>query len=110
MEDLLKLEKKLSLDFNDYSRLSRALTHRSFVNENAGVVMEDNERLEFLGDAVLDFVVGEYLYHRFPEMDEGDLTSLRAALVRTEFDQPMGDLLRFFRVLERGGLVELEKR
>ncbi len=101
MEDLLQLEKKLSLDFNDYSRLSRALTHRSFVNENAGVVAEDNERLEFLGDAVLDFVVGEYLYHRFPEMDEGDLTSLRAALVRTE------TLADFARIWELGSFVRL---
>ncbi|MFQ5422113.1 MAG: ribonuclease III [Anaerolineae bacterium] len=101
MEDLLLLENKLGLDFNDYSRLSRALTHRSFVNENAGRVMEDNERLEFLGDAVLDFVVGEYLYHRFPEMDEGDLTSLRAALVRTE------TLAEFARVWDLGSFVRL---
>ena len=62
----------------------RALTHRSFLNENPEMSLEDNERLEFLGDAVLDFLVGAYLYHRFPEMDEGELTSLRAALVRAK--------------------------
>lgn len=101
MEDLLALENKLGLDFSDYSRLSRALTHRSYVNEHAGQIIEDNERLEFLGDAVLDFVVGEYLYHRFPEMDEGELTSLRAALVRTE------TLANFARVWDLGSFVRL---
>lgn len=82
MDDLKKLEANLGVQFKDYSLLSRALTHRSYMNENPGVALEDNERLEFLGDAVLDFVVGAYLYNRFPEMDEGELTSLRAALVR----------------------------
>jgi len=75
---------KLGIDFNDFSLILRALTHRSFLNENPTSILEDNERLEFLGDAVLDFVVGDYLYQQFPEMDEGELTSLRAALVRTE--------------------------
>ncbi|MBI4771574.1 MAG: ribonuclease III [Chloroflexi bacterium] len=63
--------------------LHRALTHRSYRNEYSDVV-EDNERLEFLGDAVLDFVAAAWLYRRFPEMAEGQLTRLRAALVRTE--------------------------
>jgi ribonuclease-3 len=84
MDNLQELETRLGLQFKDKSLLSRALTHRSYLNENLGTVLEDNERLEFLGDAVLDFLVGAYLYHRFPEMKEGDLTSLRAALVRTE--------------------------
>jgi ribonuclease-3 len=84
MDDLRALEKKLNLEVSDYSLLERALTHRSFLNENPGSALEDNERLEFLGDAVVDFVVGAYLYNRFPEMDEGELTALRAALVRTE--------------------------
>jgi ribonuclease-3 len=84
MDDIFELEHKLGIQFNDYSLISRALTHRSYLNENPGSILEDNERLEFLGDAVLDFVVGAYLYHRFPEMDEGELTSLRAALVRTK--------------------------
>jgi ribonuclease III len=69
--------------FKDASLLLRALTHRSYINEHAGAG-EDNERLEFLGDAVLDFVSGSYLYRRFPELDEGGLTRLRAALVNTE--------------------------
>ena len=84
MEDLLALEERLGLKFADYSLLRRALTHRSYLNENPEADLKDNERLEFLGDAVLDFVVGAYLYQRFPEMDEGGLTALRAALVRTQ--------------------------
>jgi ribonuclease-3 len=69
--------------FHDASLLLRALTHRSYLNEHLDVI-EDNERLEFLGDAVLDFLAGAALYNKFPEMDEGRLTRLRAALVRTE--------------------------
>lgn len=107
MENLQELEAHLGLHFKDKSLLMRALTHRSYLNENAGVVLEDNERLEFLGDAVLDFLVGAYLYHRFPELKEGDLTSLRAALVRTE------TLADFARKIELGrfllvGLGEAE--
>ena len=84
MEDLLELSARLGVEFSDYSLLSRALTHRSYLNENHGSILEDNERLEYLGDAVIDFIVAGYLYHRFPEMDEGELTALRAALVRAE--------------------------
>lgn len=83
MDDIRSTEEALGVQFNDYSLLSRALTHRSFLNENPGEALEDNERLEYLGDAVLDFVVAAYLYHRFPELREGELTMLRAALVRT---------------------------
>jgi len=71
-------------EFRDPSLLTRALTHRSYLNEHPEVSLEDNERLEFLGDAVLDFVVGAWLYNRFPELREGRLTSLRAALVKTD--------------------------
>ena len=84
MFDLSRVENSLGVSFADKTLLQRALTHRSYLNENPDVPWEDNERLEFLGDAILDFVIGEYLYHRFPEMREGGLTSLRAALVRTE--------------------------
>jgi ribonuclease-3 len=63
--------------------LSRALTHRSYLNENKDAI-EDNERLEFLGDAVLDFIVADWLYNHYPEKPEGDLTRLRAALVHTD--------------------------
>jgi ribonuclease-3 len=70
-------------DFSNILLLSRALTHRSYLNEHNDAI-EDNERLEFLGDAVLDFIVGAWLYDRFPEMPEGDLTKMRSALVHTE--------------------------
>lgn len=84
MADPTDREKILNLNFIDKTLLLRALTHRSYLNENPDFILGDNERLEFLGDAVLDFLTAEYLYHRFPEMREGELTSLRAALVRTE--------------------------
>ena len=75
--------RRLGLKFKNGLLLSRALTHRSYLNEHPEA-LEDNERLEFLGDAVLDFLVGAWLYNRFPEMREGELTRLRSALVRTE--------------------------
>ncbi|MCX6054833.1 MAG: ribonuclease III [Chloroflexi bacterium] len=74
---------RLIPNFTNLLLLSRALTHRSYLNEHPEA-LEDNERLEFLGDAVLDFVVGAWLYHKFPEMPEGDLTRMRSALVYTE--------------------------
>ncbi len=80
--NLADLEATLGFVFDDKSLLQRALTHRSFLNENPDLPWLDNERLEFLGDAILGFITAEHLYHRFPEMKEGDLTSLRAALVR----------------------------
>lgn len=101
MDNFQILESNLGTNFHDYSLLSRALTHRSYLNENPGQALEDNERLEFLGDAVLDFVVGAYLYHRFPEMAEGELTSLRAALVRGK------TLAQFAQKLEIGRFLRL---
>ena len=77
-------ESVLGFTFRDKSLLARALTHRSYLNENPDLPYLDNERLEFLGDAILDFAAAEYLYQHFPEMSEGDLTSLRAALVKGE--------------------------
>lgn len=84
MPTIVETEQALKLTFSDKTLLRRALTHRSYLNENPDYPLEDNERLEFLGDAILDFIIGEYLYHRFPEMAEGQLTNLRSALVRTE--------------------------
>ena len=78
-----EFSKRLNLVFSNGSLLNRALTHRSYLNEHPDA-LEDNERLEFLGDAVLDFMVGAWLYNKFPEMAEGELTRLRSALVRTE--------------------------
>lgn len=72
------------LAFNDRALLRSALTHRSYLNEHVEVDWEDNERLEYLGDAVLDFLLADYLFERFPNAAEGELTGLRAALVRRE--------------------------
>jgi ribonuclease-3 len=101
LSDIRPLEKNLNITFSDFSLLERALTHSSFLNENPQSVLEDNERLEFLGDAVLDFIVGAYLYNRYPEMMEGELTSLRAALVRSS------TLADFSRQLEIGRYMRL---
>ena len=84
IESPLELARRLSLPFLDNPYLlTRALTHTSYLNEHNDV-LDDNERLEFLGDAVLDFVVGAWLYEHCPEMREGELTKARSALVRTE--------------------------
>jgi ribonuclease-3 len=93
--------KRLSLPINDLLLLSRALTHRSYLNEHSEA-LEDNERLEFLGDAVLDYVVGLWLYNRFPEMAEGDLTRLRAALVKTEQLAKFGSQINLGNALRLG--------
>lgn len=95
-----KTAQRLSSLFHDYRLYSRALTHRSYVNEHPEA-LEDNERLEFLGDAVLDFLVGAWLYNRFPEMAEGSLTRLRAALVGNE------QLAEFARIIDLGSVMHL---
>jgi ribonuclease III len=82
--DLKAIQERIGLAFDNDMLLQQALTHRSYINEHGDDSISDNERLEFLGDAVLDFLVGDMLYQRFPDMPEGDLTRLRAALVRTE--------------------------
>lgn len=83
IETPAQLAARILPEMTDLLLLSRALTHRSYLNEHPEA-LEDNERLEFLGDAVLDFVVGAWLYNRYPEMPEGDLTRMRSALVHTE--------------------------
>ena len=83
VEPASALALRLGLTFSRLSLLTRALTHRSYVNEHSDT-QEDNERLEFLGDAVLDFIVGAWVYHHFPEMPEGDLTKMRSAFVCNE--------------------------
>lgn len=93
---------RLDLPISDNLLLSRALTHRSFLNEHPEA-LEDNERLEFLGDAVLDFLVGAWLYNHFPEMAEGELTRLRSALVRTE------QLAEFGQQIDLGAAMRLGK-
>lgn len=79
--ELDELLKNLNLSIDDYSLLDVALTHSSYNFENKLEDIEDNERLEFLGDAVLKLLASRYLYNRFPEYPEGDLTKIRAILV-----------------------------
>lgn len=84
MLDFVNLQATLGVTFRDLSLLRQSLVHRSYLNENPDVPLVSNERLEFLGDAVLGFVVAEEIYHRFPDLSEGELTKLRSALVRGE--------------------------
>ena len=90
--------------FNNPELLQRALTHSSFANENAdNATFEDNERLEFLGDAILDFVSASWLFETYLHLDEGRLTSVRAALVR------VGTLAEFARQINMQDVMRLGK-
>jgi len=83
MEKVQEFSQKIGVMFADPELLVQAFTHRSFLNENRGHGKAHNERLEFLGDAVLELVTTEHLFEKYPEHPEGDLTSYRAALVNT---------------------------
>lgn len=74
----------IGFTFRDSTLLQRALTHRSYLNEFPDHPYPHNERLEFLGDAIIDFVVGEFLFHQIPDMQEGELTLLRARMVNED--------------------------
>lgn len=102
--DFEKAEKKIGFTFNDKNLLIRSFTHRSFLNENKGTNLEHNERLEFLGDAVLELAVTAFLFDKYPKRNEGDLTSFRAALVNTNTLSETADRLGFneFLLLSRG--------
>lgn len=77
------LAERIGVSFDDMSLLRTACTHRSYLNENRGAGLEHNERLEFLGDAVLELVVTSFLFRKYPKKAEGQLTSYRSALVNT---------------------------
>jgi ribonuclease-3 len=81
MIEFSDLEKKIRIAFKDKGLLKQAFIHRSYINENPGLGLNHNERLEYLGDAVLELIVTENLYKKFPNKTEGELTALRAALV-----------------------------
>ncbi|MCC7207383.1 MAG: ribonuclease III [Anaerolineae bacterium] len=83
-DELRAFATALGLAFSDLALFGRALTHDSYLNEHPGEPLEDNERLEFLGDAVIDFLAAEWLYARLPDEPEGRLTQIRAALVRND--------------------------
>ncbi|MCX6752957.1 MAG: ribonuclease III [Candidatus Nomurabacteria bacterium] len=81
MVNFSDFEKKTGIIFKDKDLLKQAFIHRSYINENTNTGLSHNERLEFLGDAVLELVVTDYLYRKYPNHTEGELTSLRSALV-----------------------------
>jgi ribonuclease-3 len=83
MKDIKPLETMLGITFKDRALLTQAFLHRSYLNEHAGLGMQHNERLEFLGDAVLELVVTDALFAKFPDNPEGELTAYRSSLVNT---------------------------
>ncbi|HEY4521459.1 MAG TPA: ribonuclease III [Candidatus Paceibacterota bacterium] len=83
MPNFSEFQKKIGYKFKNADLLQQAFTHRSYLNENRAPGRQHNERLEFLGDAVLELVVTEFLYAKYPEKTEGELTAVRAALVNT---------------------------
>src|SRR5690554_873186 len=93
--DVQKLEDSLSITFQNRSLLQQAFTHSSYVNEQQKSRLSDNERLEFLGDAVLELVVSDFLFKKYREMSEGDLTKLRASIVCEESLYHFSELLSF---------------
>lgn len=84
MKDFSILEKQLNLEFNNKRLLKQAFCHRSYLNENPQSDLENNERLEFLGDAVLELIVTEELFEKYPNKPEGELTNWRASLVNAK--------------------------
>jgi ribonuclease-3 len=82
-KDFSQFEKAIELSFKDKALLRQAFTHRSYLNENRNLHIDHNERLEFLGDAVLELIVTDYLYHKYPKKPEGELTSYRSSLVNS---------------------------
>jgi len=111
MKDFSLLEKKLNLKFKNKDLLIQAFVHRSYLNENPDFYLGNNERLEFLGDAVLELIVTEELYQKYPQKAEGELTSWRAALVNTNILSEVAKNLDFndFLLLSRGETKDVGK-
>lgn len=110
-KDFFSLEKKLGLKFKNKNLLVQAFIHRSYLNENPKLGLEHNERLEFLGDAVIELAITDYLYKKYPEKSEGELTNWRAALVNAKMLSSLAEELGFndFLLLSRGEEKELGK-
>lgn len=102
-EVVRRAERALGLTFHDPTLIVQALVHRSFLNESSRTLAGSNERLEYLGDAVLELIVSDYLYHLYPRAPEGVLSAMRAALVRA---QTLG---RIARNLGLGDLLSISK-
>lgn len=94
---LINLQNKIQHNFQDSKLFVQALTHKTFYLENKNIVYGDNEKLEFLGDAVLGYLISDYLYHQFPELNEGQLSKLRVTLVNEE---SFAKLARFLKLDE----------
>lgn len=111
MVDFLKFEKKINIIFKNKSLIRQAFTHRSYLNEKHSLSLSHNERLEFLGDAVLELIATEHLFHKYPEKPEGELTSLRAALVNTVMLSKTALILGMnnFLLLSRGEAKDIGK-
>lgn len=111
MNKLSRLEKILGVKFKDENILTQSLTHRSYINENPDFHLSHNERLEFLGDAVLELIVTDYLFLKYPEKAEGELTSWRAALVNAKMLSILGKEigLQDFLLLSKGEAKETGK-
>jgi len=107
--DFKELQKKLEIKFKSEDLLKQAFVHRSYLNENPAFILGHNERLEFLGDAVLELVVTEYLYKNYPDLAEGEMTNLRAALVNAQMLSQISDRLGFneFLFLSKGEAKEI---
>ncbi|MFC1942821.1 ribonuclease III [Chloroflexota bacterium] len=103
MANLAEFQEILGLSFSDLPLLETAVVHSSYVNENPNVITGHNERLEFLGDAILGFIVAEILHERSPALDEGEMTKLRSALVRRD------TLARVARTIKLGDYLDLGK-
>jgi ribonuclease-3 len=104
MKEFTEFEATVGISFTDKSLLTQAFTHRSYLNENRAIRGGHNERLEFLGDAVLELVVTDFLYQKYPAKTEGDLTSIRSALVNAQTCAAVASELEFndFLLLSRG--------
>ena len=106
-----KFEEKIGVKFKDKNLLRQAFTHRSYLNENPSLALEQNERLEFLGDAVLELAITEYMYKKYPQKTEGEMTGLRAALVNSiTLSEVAGELnVGDFLLLSKGEAKSLGK-
>ena len=99
MPDFQTLETTIGVQFKQPALLRQALLHRYYLNEHPELKSEHNERLEFLGDAVLELAVTEYLYNNYPDLAEGEMTNLRASLVNSQMLSQISDRLGFDRFL-----------
>ena len=111
-KDLSKMEKILKMEFHNKDLLRQALVHRSYLNEHPNFRLGQNERLEFLGDAVLEIAVTDYLFKKYPDENEGKLTNLRASMVNTQMLAKLSSEFKFgdFLYLSKGEIRDKNKK